>query len=394
MDHDHDEILKQFQDVTSANAERSQFYLESSGWNLEIALASFFENDGDGDVEVVEPEPQVVESDDSEAEEAATPVSKAKTKKPKAKQNSKFATLASLANEEDSSDEEEGQAFYAGGSEHSGQQVLGPAKKKQNFVSEMFKSVKEHGAEVVDPSPSRGRPNTFAGTGYRLGQSSNDTEVIASPTEGNEERRHSEVTLRFWKDGFSVDDGELREYSDPNNAEFLAYVRRGLVPLELVQKARGGEVHLNMEDHHHEEYTTPKTKVKAFAGKGHLLGSPSPATVGAVGAVDQKDVAANEEAAREAAKVDDAAPTTTLQIRLADGSRLQARFNHTHTVADVRRYIVTARPQYEMNTFALLTSFPSKELTDETQTLVDAGVLNSALLQRLKNMEQVSFDDF
>jgi UBX domain-containing protein 1 len=50
--------------------------------------------------------------------------------------------LQASANDE-SSDEEEGQAFYAGGSEHSGQQILGPGKKKKDFVSEMFKSVKE-----------------------------------------------------------------------------------------------------------------------------------------------------------------------------------------------------------------------------------------------------------
>lgn len=35
-----------------------------------------------------------------------------------------------------------------------------------------------HGAEVVDPKSASGskRPSTFVGTGYRLGQSSNDTE--------------------------------------------------------------------------------------------------------------------------------------------------------------------------------------------------------------------------
>lgn len=57
---------------------------------------------------------------------------------------SRFATLSSLqANADGSSDEEEGQAFYAGGSEHSGQQVLGPGKKKKDIVAEMFKSVQE-----------------------------------------------------------------------------------------------------------------------------------------------------------------------------------------------------------------------------------------------------------
>jgi hypothetical protein len=50
--------------------------------------------------------------------------------------------------------QEEGQAFYAGGSETSGQQILGPPKKKdgRDFVKEMFKKAREHGAEAVDPA--------------------------------------------------------------------------------------------------------------------------------------------------------------------------------------------------------------------------------------------------
>lgn len=44
---------------------------------------------------------------------------------------------------ESNSSDEEGQAFYAGGSEHSGQQVLGPSKKKKDVVSMLFKSAKE-----------------------------------------------------------------------------------------------------------------------------------------------------------------------------------------------------------------------------------------------------------
>ena len=53
----------------------------------------------------------------------------------------RFATVSSL--NKDSSDEEEGQAFYAGGSEHSGQQILGPGKNKHNIVAEMFRTVQE-----------------------------------------------------------------------------------------------------------------------------------------------------------------------------------------------------------------------------------------------------------
>ena len=44
--------------------------------------------------------------------------------------------------ENDSDSEEEGQAFYAGGSQHSGQQVLGP-KKKKDMVAKLFKAAKQ-----------------------------------------------------------------------------------------------------------------------------------------------------------------------------------------------------------------------------------------------------------
>lgn len=72
----------------------------------------------------------------------------------------------------------------------------------------------------------------------------------------------------------------------------------------------------------------------------HLLCcSPSPTTVGVTKPVDEKDKAANEKQAQESVSVQQGAPTTSVQIRLADGSRLVATFNHTHTVGDIRRYV-------------------------------------------------------
>jgi len=49
------------------------------------------------------------------------------------------------SDEEDSSDEDEnqGQAFYAGGSQSSGQQVLGPPKTRDQIVADMFKKARE-----------------------------------------------------------------------------------------------------------------------------------------------------------------------------------------------------------------------------------------------------------
>lgn len=44
-----------------------------------------------------------------------------------------------------------------------------------------------------------------------------------------------EVTLKLWKDGFNVNDGELRSYTDPANTEFLQNIQRGEIPQELRQ---------------------------------------------------------------------------------------------------------------------------------------------------------------
>lgn len=36
-----------------------------------------------------------------------------------------------------------------------------------------------------------------------------------------------QILLKLWSNGFSLDDGELRPYSDPTNAQFLESVKRG-----------------------------------------------------------------------------------------------------------------------------------------------------------------------
>lgn len=56
---------------------------------------------------------------------------------------------------------------------------------------------------------------------------------------------------------------------------------------------------------------------------------------------DPADQAANEALARNQLNLNTEQPLTTMQIRLADGSNVRAQFNLSHTIGDVRRYIVT-----------------------------------------------------
>lgn len=99
-----------------------------------MAVARFYENDGDDVVE------QPAQQPPQQVEEMSSPPEGSGPKPRPKRPASRFATLGSLNRASD--DEEEGQAFYAGGSEHSGQQVLGPSKKK-DIVADMFKSVQE-----------------------------------------------------------------------------------------------------------------------------------------------------------------------------------------------------------------------------------------------------------
>ena len=382
----HEELVSQFTDVTDVEPERARFYLESSAWQLEVALASFYEND-DPTAVISEAVEDTTSDEDyrdiaERTEESDKPEMEGKTSKGKPKSKSTFATLTDVKNKECSLDEEEGQAFYAGGSERSGQQVLGPGKKK-DIVSDMFKSCQAQSVDVKPKPSSQQRPNTFSGTGYKLGQTNSDTEVVNATSSDHQQPSSGLITLKLWKEGFTINDSEVRLYTDPENREFLDTIKRGEIPAEIRQEIQSTEAWLDMEDHRHETYVPSKVKVKAFTGKGHMLGSPSPATVGMTIPTDLADQTANELQAKKQLSLDESKPVTTIQIRLADGTSVKVKFNLTHTVNDLRQYIIAMRPQYAMREFSLLTMYPTKELMED-KTIEEAGLQNTAIIQRLK----------
>lgn len=382
----HDELVSQFIDTTGVEPEEARFYLELSNWQLEVALDTFYyplalpslSNEPTEGTS----EEERTDISDKNAGSIKSSEMEGKSSKEKIKPKSKFAMLSDLKDRESSPEDEEGQAFYAGGSEHTGQQILGPGKKK-DIVSDMFKSCQRQSIAVESKPSGQQRPNTFSGTGYKLGQTSSDTEIVTATTSNNQQTNSGLITLKLWKDGFTINDSELRLYSDPENREFLETIKRGEIPAEIRQEIQGTEARLDMEDHHHETYVPPKVKVKAFSGKGHMLGSPSPATVGMTIPTDLADQAANESQAKQKLNLDESKPVTTLQIRLADGTSVKAQFNLTHTINDLRQYIITMRPQYAMREFNLLTMYPTKELTED-KTIEEAGLQNTTIIQRLK----------
>ncbi len=52
----------------------------------------------------------------------------------------------------------------------------------------------------------------------------------------SEESSLFEVTLKFWKNGFSVNDGPLRSYDDPKSQEILHHIKHGYLNLIYFNK--------------------------------------------------------------------------------------------------------------------------------------------------------------
>ena len=95
------------QDITGENGERSKFYLESSNWQLDVALSAFYENSEDPAPAQAGGREETMDTGEEAGGEKAAPAGR--------------VTFGAGGSSSDS--EDEGQAFYAGGSTSSGQQV-------------------------------------------------------------------------------------------------------------------------------------------------------------------------------------------------------------------------------------------------------------------------------
>jgi len=320
----------------------------------------------------------------------------------------RIATLASMRGgaggpgrgPQESDSEEEGQAFYAGGSESSGQQIMGPNRRKvdpNDLVQQIFKAAKEQGAEVVsDPAEAMSaigaqpRRTLFQGRGHRLHQEEGqEVDMEEAGSSGAQAARPERVmvVIKFWQNGFSVDDGPLRRYDDPASQEFLNSVNKGEIPRELISNARGAEVHVTLEDHKMEEYIPPKAAVKAFQGEGFRLGSPTPDMAAQAAASISTNPEQDEKAAQESVRLDTSRPLTQIQIRLPDGQRLTMKVNTDQTVNRIREYVCTARPPLAATPFLLLnsSSFPQKPITEEDKTIEEAGLKNAVIVVKFSN---------
>ncbi|KAL3094030.1 hypothetical protein niasHT_027358 [Heterodera trifolii] len=174
-----------------------------------------------------------------------------------------MSNIHTLATDDDDKQSDNGnsdegrQGFFVGGSDRSGQEVLGPNRNENITADHFFEAIRRAGAERITQEQNKAL-NTTGQTG---GSASGRQQLPVH------------VRLVFWNNGFTVDDGPLRQFQDPQNREFLQAVMTKRIPAELTMAAPGREIDLRIEKKG-TDYEQPKTK--AFSGQGNQLGGPGP----------------------------------------------------------------------------------------------------------------------
>jgi UBX domain-containing protein 1 len=232
-----------------------------------------------------------------------------------------------------------------------------------------------------------GPPPRFSGSGHTLGSESTSSVSVGEPIAAAPPTLPPVTrTLTFWRDGFSVEDGPLMRYDDPANREILQGIERGRAPLSLMNVQPGQPADVSVFKRMDEDYIPPKKKFVPFSGQGQRLGSLTPGEAIPVAPVAPAPpvaaAASSSQPAAPAVNVDMSAPSTSLQIRLGDGTRLVSRFNHTHTVGDVYAFVNASSIGSRSRSYVLQTTFPNKELKDHAQTIKDAGLINAVVVQK------------
>ncbi|CAL5410592.1 unnamed protein product [Camellia sinensis] len=275
-------------------------------------------------------------------------------------------------------DSDEIQEYYTGGEKSchnigSGMLVQDPSKG--NDVDAIFNQARQLGA--VEGPLENSRPSSssrsFTGTGRLL---SGETIPSAPVPQQPEAVIHNIV---FWRNGFTVNDGPLRRLDDPENAPFMESITKSECPKELEPADRRSSVHVNLI-RRDENCPEPEQHHNPFQGVGRTLGggsttqpAPEPTPDGSLNTAPTPSAGL---------VVDENMPSTSIQLRLADGTRMIAHFNYHHTVADIRYFIDASRPggsrTYQLQTVG----FPPKPLTDPSQTVEKAGLANSVVIQK------------
>ncbi|KAJ9143699.1 UBX domain-containing protein 1 [Pleurostoma richardsiae] len=391
-----DDQISSFCELTGSTPEQATEYLQSSNWNTSAAVTAFF---ADQEEQAEEPEvgteyngPRTL--DGRPAPQSAL-ASSSSSKKPTKKKG--LATLSSLGgghdshddddDDEDDFDESKGPRDLFAGGEKSGLAVQDPAqgpsgtqKVIKDILAKARANAQRPDSDPAAPGPSQSSHSHFRGTGMTLGgdgvASRSIPDPLGNPIPRQQPTRNEppqERVLHLWHDGFSIDDGELKRFDDPDNATDLQMIRQGRAPLHLMNVRYDQPVDVKLEQHDEHWRQLPKV-YKPFGGEGRRLGSPVPGESHIAPPPPASSSTATASTSSTITQptslnVDDSQPTVMIRIQLPDGTRLPARFNTTNTIDDVYHFVQRASIETRSRPWVLATTFPNKDHTDRTLVL-------------------------
>ncbi|KAI0275824.1 hypothetical protein BGY98DRAFT_990057 [Russula aff. rugulosa BPL654] len=292
--------------------------------------------------------------------------------------------IATLGDDSDDG-EDEPQNYFAGG-ERSGINVQNPDRESDS-----------------EPERTGARGSSaFSGAGYTLGSDEVESTYIPDPNGPPSPAEETAIRhLTFWREGFSVEDGELRRYDDPAQAQILSEINAGRAPPSILNVQPGQPVEVRVTRRTEEDYVAMPRR--GFAGPGSRLGgvvpesesAPTSTSAGMPGAFPSLMTSTSTSTAPPPSSrtrdpetvstrfsVDQTKPTTSVQVRLADGTRMVARMNLSHTVGELRNFINASRPENNVRPYTIGTTFPNRTLEDDSLTIEAAGLRNSVIVQR------------
>ncbi|KAF8001515.1 hypothetical protein HF325_004016 [Metschnikowia pulcherrima] len=368
-------LIESFVAVTNAPKSLAEQYLDRNGHDLTAAIEDFYNTNGEADSG----------SRGSPSPEQA--FSRAKTPK-----SGGIRTLRDLDGADDEQDDKTDANFFTGG-EKSALQVENPDKKKKRAEPSLVERIFQRASEQMneeDDRPSAAAEEapkkSFTGTGFRLGDSNQTLQVVfdaaASP-----KVRPAKVTreITFWRQGFTVGEGELRRYDDPENVLLLQELKQGRVPVSLLDVEFGQDVDVSVVRKVDEDFTPPKRKVGGFHGQGQRLGSPVPGEDLVPAPAASAEVPLKETTSVPTKKTPEGEGDSLVQIRFANGKRVSHKFNGTDSISVVYAFVRDHEYSDPLRQFILSHTFPVKPIEESTETTVELAKLkNAVIMQRWK----------
>lgn len=339
------EAERAFMDATGASAAQAQRYLQAYAQDANAAVVAYFQGQG-------------------------APASSRGTQALHRAPRHRFSTFSDLQKQE------EDNKLFTGG-EKSALAVQDPndRNRRRGLVDQILSKARQGPPPEELDSAEPEHASQFHGRGFKLGSEAEPGEEIVEDEDDDGEASLERVKrlLIFWRNGFSVENGEFYSFSDPENQGYLRAINMGRAPVGLLNVRPNQMVDVQIEQRPNEDFIPEKP---VFSGEGQRLGIPVSTSHQAT-PQPEENVASTSAQPTTLPSEDEG--DTQVQVRLANGTAhrrsfqsdgpVQQLYDFADTFSNGRRYI-------------LQLPFPRKDLNDHTQSLKDAGVAGAAIVQR------------